>query len=278
VLVMNERAVCTELIEQRRRADTAANKNSRIDREDAEYSGNISDDNDIYNDDIDLQAAVKERMASWRLTSKNARGVIKQEQQSREAFFVKCLPDELVGFAFATKIPVLIPDRVFDALSVNGLLKQQDTSSSSTVGNDTGADGTEGGSREGVSTVVMYAPYFKSAQERDTWQKTLSTAQQRLVRDGSTDSSASANAGGSASAGSTINPSSTTSSNSSNNKQKTKKIIIEDASTYLSLSTAERREYVRTYSGLPPHKWPRPREGSRGLDAAILPLLDIEVS
>jgi hypothetical protein len=39
---------------------------------------------------------------------------------------VKCFTDELVGFAFALKIPIVMSTSVFDTLTVSGLLTKTD--------------------------------------------------------------------------------------------------------------------------------------------------------
>ena len=39
-----------------------------------------------------------------------------------DANFIKCHTDELIGFAFALKLPIIMSAQVFDTLSVAGLL------------------------------------------------------------------------------------------------------------------------------------------------------------
>ena len=58
--------------------------------------------------------------------------------------------------------------------------------------------------------------------------------------------------------------------------EKKKNLLIDDASTFLTMTTPEKREWVRN-TDLHPSKFPRPREGPRALDAVMLPMLDIEV-
>lgn len=41
---------------------------------------------------------------------------------SADANFIKCHTDELIGFAFALKLPIIMSAQVFDTLSVAGLL------------------------------------------------------------------------------------------------------------------------------------------------------------
>ena len=54
------------------------------------------------------------------------------------------------------------------------------------------------------------------------------------------------------------------------------RVVIDDAATFLTMTVAEKREWIRG-SELHPSRMPRPREGARALDAVMLPLLDIEV-
>ena len=44
--------------------------------------------------------------------------------ESKDAHFIKCHCDEIMGFAFALKIPVLMSATVFDTLSVAGVISK----------------------------------------------------------------------------------------------------------------------------------------------------------
>lgn len=81
----------------------------------------------------------------WTLTSKRYK-ILKEAERSEEAQLIKCYTDELLGIAFVTGLPVLIPTSVYDSVSVDGLLQRKDSGSMS-----------------------METPHFSSYEDKKMW-------------------------------------------------------------------------------------------------------------
>jgi hypothetical protein len=60
----------------------------------------------------------------WKMNASRARDIIKSQRGSNEAKLVKCYIDELLGIAFATGIPIVMTDSVYESVSVDGLLEK----------------------------------------------------------------------------------------------------------------------------------------------------------
>ena len=83
----------------------------------------------------------------WGLTYKQP-SAIQRVRGSDEAQLVKCAMDELIGIAFATRLPVVISTKLYDSTSVDGILEQN----------------TE------TLRMTMQAPYFSTAAEAQLWE------------------------------------------------------------------------------------------------------------
>ena len=77
--------------------------------------------------------------------------ILREVRFTEDAKLVKCAMDEMIGIAFATGLPIVIPDSVYEALNVDGLLEKKNV-----PGN---ADGR----------LVMASPHFASADEEKAW-------------------------------------------------------------------------------------------------------------
>jgi len=137
---------------------------------------------------------------------------------------------------------VVAATAVYDALCVNGLLQR-------------GAD----------NSLTLTAPHFRDEREQQQWlQATAGADNANSNNDGAQQENAEGN--------------NDWWKQQQEQGEKQPKKAIEDASTFLSMTVGEKREWIRRYGGLPSYRIPRPREGSRALDAAILPLLDVETT
>ena len=184
---------------------------------------------------------------------------------SKKGYFIKCFTDELVGFAHATKLPVVTASGVFDALCVNGLLQRASNS----------------------EELTLTAPYFRDQKELDAYKLATNPAtdnnaakEETAKETNNQETQNQNNNNGSTRNGENENKEEGKEKDSWWSKQQEQqgrtvvpKKAIEDASTFLSLSIAEKREWIRRYGGIPSYSIPRPREGSKALDAAILPLV-----
>ena len=200
-----------------------------------------ADDNDDIDDDEEEE---EEEDDEWRFTPTTARRVIRclqgKEPPSRtpprrRAYFVKCFTDELVGFAHATKCPVLAAAAVYDALCVNGLLRR-------------GSD----------DSLALTAPHFRDAREEEQWL----AATTGTGADGDGDA-----AGPPGSPGKEDDRDWWKQQQARGADKQEPTQSIDDAATFLSMTTGEKREWIRRYGSLPSYRIPRPREGSRALDA-----------
>eukprot|EP01039_Chlorochromonas_danica_P001104 gene1104-1202_t len=176
--------------------------------------------------------ARKDCKSRWRLTAQKFSSIKQATKGSSEACLVKCQMDELIGLAFASGLPIVIPTSVYDTSCIDGLL-EADIRVSATTG-------------ESIKRMTISGPYFSTPQEARIWK----TEQDRLQRE------------------------------AENSRRKMlatvpKAFEISDASTFLRLKTTEKRAILRA-TGL--RELPRPREGSRAVDALLIPLLDEEVA
>lgn len=87
-------------------------------------------------------------VSNWRFTASRAKQLLKASIGSKETLLVKCAMDELVGLAFATNIPIIIPTEVYESMNADGLLKQGDYN----------------------KRMYMTCPYFASTAEMKLWQ------------------------------------------------------------------------------------------------------------
>ena len=205
----------------------------------------LDNKNDISETETDIDNDDDDSLRYWTLTNTNCAKLIKESLNTRNVAFVKCHNDEVVGFSMALKMPVMIGLNTFNSLSVNGLLTQEQSENNA---------GTP-------PQVSLSAPYFLDNDEEDQWKQSVQ--------------SGSGGGGGNA-----VNNNQENGDKKSTNIQNNESKMVQqisDVTTFLSMSTAEKRNWIRLYSGIPAHKMPRPREGLKALDAAILPLLDIEV-
>ena len=90
---------------------------------------------DVRNDqDITLGGAVLlvkvQYVHNWQLNYKRCAAIMKAARASAEAQLVKCTLDEVVGLAFATQLPVIMSNKLYAAVSVDGILTKDPVSGS----------------------------------------------------------------------------------------------------------------------------------------------------
>lgn len=85
----------------------------------------------------------------WKMNAVRAEKIMKDVRFSDDAKLVKCTMDELVGLAFASQLPVIIADAVYEPVSVDGILEKFDNPLN--------------------SKITMTAPYFGSFEEAKAW-------------------------------------------------------------------------------------------------------------
>lgn len=73
---------------------------------------------------------------------------------SDDAKLVKCGMDEMIGISFATGLPIIIPESVFESLNVDGMLQKIVTPGSIDDGK-----------------LVMKSPHFSSFEEEKAWRQ-----------------------------------------------------------------------------------------------------------
>lgn len=85
----------------------------------------------------------------WKMNAMRAEKIMKDVRFSDDAKLVKCTMDELVGLAFASQLPVIIADAVYEPVCVDGILEKFDNPLN--------------------SKITMTAPYFGSFEEAKAW-------------------------------------------------------------------------------------------------------------
>ena len=103
----------------------------------------------------------------WDLTTENYKQIIKDEKISKEAKLVDCYMDELIGLHFATGIPVVISESLYQRVCIDGLLEKIMT------GNSTDAY------TNGQQRLQVTAPFFESASDSRSWFSQLDQARAR---------------------------------------------------------------------------------------------------
>jgi len=120
---------------------------------------------------LSLGAAVmvckKDYSQSWRLGLKNCNEIMKKERSSKEAKFIDCYMDELVGIHFATKIPIVISENLYNRICVDGILEQFQSD-----------DNNNDDSNIKLKTMIT-APFFENKRDSELWQAQLEQARAR---------------------------------------------------------------------------------------------------
>jgi hypothetical protein len=100
----------------------------------------------------------------WKMNAVRAEKIMKDVRFSDEAKLVKCTMDELVGIAFASQLPIIIADSVYEPVCVDGVLEKFDNPLN--------------------SKITMTAPYFGSQEEARAWrlQKKMQRAEVEAKR------------------------------------------------------------------------------------------------
>ena len=100
----------------------------------------------------------------WKMNAVRAEKIMRDVRFSDEAKLVKCTMDELVGIAFASQLPIIIADSVYEPVCVDGVLEKFDNPLN--------------------SKITMTAPYFGSSEEARAWrlQKKLQRAEVEAKR------------------------------------------------------------------------------------------------
>jgi hypothetical protein len=86
------------------------------------------------------------------LTTTNFNQCVEAAIKSRDAKVINCNLDEIFGFHLTTKMPVVIPQTLYERVSVDGLLEMK--------GND-------------ENNLFMAAPYFDSIEDENNWKAVL---------------------------------------------------------------------------------------------------------
>lgn len=94
--------------------------------------------------------AKQEHAGRWRLTDRDFRA-INAVRQSTQAKLLKCHMDELIGLAFATDLPIIMPTALYESSTMDALLELQIVN-------------------EQRTRLLLTAPYFSTPQELRLWQ------------------------------------------------------------------------------------------------------------
>ena len=116
-----------------------------------------------------VMVARKEYSESWRLDLKNCNELMKKERSSKEAKFIDCYLDELVGIHFATKIPIVISENLYNRICIDGILEQMQPDEA-TAGDDSKAK------------MIVTAPFFENKRDSDQWQAQLEQSRARPAK------------------------------------------------------------------------------------------------
>ena len=98
--------------------------------------------------------AIKATGKKWKMNAVRSKQILKDIRFSDDAKLVKCGMDELIGIAFATSLPIVIPESVYEALNVDGMLQKIEVPGS----NDGGK-------------LVMKSPHFSSLEQEKAWRQ-----------------------------------------------------------------------------------------------------------
>lgn len=113
-----------------------------------------------------VMVAKKEHAKSWKLGLQNCNDLIKKERSSKEAKFVDCHMDELVGIHFATKIPIVISDNLYNRICIDGILEQ--------LQSDAGD--------ELKTKMIVTAPFFENKRASELWNAQLEQSRARPAK------------------------------------------------------------------------------------------------
>lgn len=126
---------------------------------------------------ISLGAAVlfskTETTSEWTLDTSNYKEIIRGERSSKDAKIVACYMDELLGLHFATNLPIVISDPLYNRVSTNGLLEKCVVNIDAKVADD---------SARGDEKIVMSAPYFDSERDSIYWRQQLDASRARPAK------------------------------------------------------------------------------------------------
>jgi len=64
--------------------------------------------------------------SNWRLQPSRASTIIEESRKSKEANLINCDMDELIGIAFATRLPVCVSESLYSSVCLDGLLEKQE--------------------------------------------------------------------------------------------------------------------------------------------------------
>jgi len=170
--------------------------------------------------------------AEWRLSLRGSglptASSTDPDIRDHDACVVTCTPDELVALSAVLDLPIYMPEELFDSSAVDARLINYGSD------DDDGNGGESSSNMAGKMTI--YAPVFRSAQQRTAWE-----------RQGSGRTAPSSRPD--------IRPA----------------WEIFDAKTFFGMSSAEKRATLRA-SGVT--SLPRPREGLDSLDRALVDKMD----
>ena len=203
---------------------------------------------------VSLGAAIivskNEVAQQWKLSRANnglpAASSTDADIRDHDACVVNCHPDELLALSVLLKLPIYIPEPLFESSTIDArLINYEDVSDKQSSSNDseTSSDEEEGVSnkqkqQKKSSTMTIYAPVFRSASQRAAWSKRGD-------------------------------------SNAIKKEPKNKDILpawdIFDPKKFLQMSSVEKRAVLRA-SGVT--SLPRPREGLNPLDRALIDKMD----
>ena len=116
-----------------------------------------------------VMVAKKEYAESWKLGLKNCNELMKMERTSKEAKFVDCYMDELVGIHFATKIPIVISENLYNRICIDGILEQLPSDESSA-------------GEESKPKMIVTAPFFENRRDSEQWKAQLEQSRARPAK------------------------------------------------------------------------------------------------
>ena len=161
--------------------------------------------------------------------------------RDHDSCVVNCHPDELLALSVLLKLPIYMPEPLFESSAIDARLinyEEESINQSSSKGNNDGDNKSSSSS----SSMTIYAPVFRSASQRAAWSKRADN----------------------------------NNNNNNNNKEPKNKDILPawdifDPKKFLTMSSVEKRAVLRA-SGVT--SLPRPREGLDSLDRALIDKMD----
>ena len=197
---------------------------------------------------VSLGAAIivsKNEVANeWKLSRANnalpAASSTDADIRDHDACVVNCHPDELLALSVLLKLPIYMPEPLFESSAIDARLINYEEESTTSPEEDDSPNDQKQPIPTTSSTMTIYAPVFRSASQRAAWSKRGEN-------------------------------------NNNNNKKepKAKDIIpaweIYDPKKFLTMSSVEKRAVLRA-SGVT--SLPRPREGVDPLDRALVDKMD----